>query len=118
MARSRGPGTAGWHSIAIFPKNAKEFYGQIVLVGYTGQPFSSFSSPFTNAVPAGTKQLRSRLALGYYERTLEAQGLLNTPPPTGMCGKRATSSTSWWSARPGTCSFCRRQPISSATSPT
>ena len=32
-------------------------------------------------MPAGTQQLRSRLALGYYESTLEAQGLLNIPPP-------------------------------------
>jgi hypothetical protein len=77
----RSPGTAGWHSIAIFPRTARQFYGQTVLVGYTGMQFSSFSSPFSIAVPAGTQQLRSQLALGYYESTLEAQGLLNTPPP-------------------------------------
>jgi hypothetical protein len=77
----KSPGTLGWNSIAIFPRTAKQFYGQTVLLGYTGMQFSSFSSPFSIAVPAGTQQLRSRLALGYYESTLEAQGLLNTPPP-------------------------------------
>jgi len=77
----KSPGTLGWNSIAIFPRTAKQFYGQTVLLGYTGMQFSSFSSPFSIAVPAGTQQLRSRLALGYYESTLEAQGLLNIPPP-------------------------------------
>jgi len=77
----KSPGTTGWHSIAIFPKTAKQFYGQTVLVGYAGEQFTSFSSPFTNGVPAGTQQLRSRLTLGFFEGTLEAQGLLNTPPP-------------------------------------
>jgi len=77
----KSPGTLGWNSIAIFPRTAKQFYGQTVLLGYTGSQFSGFSSPFSIAVPAGTQQLRSRLALGYYESTLEAQGLLNIPPP-------------------------------------
>ena len=77
----KSPGTTGWCSIAIFPKTAKQFYGQTVLVGYTGMQFSSFSSPFSIAVPAGTQQLRSRLALGHYENPLEVQGLLDAPPP-------------------------------------
>ncbi|MFU8886243.1 MAG: hypothetical protein ACNA8O_12400 [Cyanobacteriota bacterium] len=77
----KSPGTTGWHSIAIFPKTAKQFYGQTVLLGYTGEQFTSFSAPFSSAIPTGSQQLRSRMTLGFFESTLEAQGLLNTPPP-------------------------------------
>ncbi len=77
----KSPGSTGWHSIAIFPRTAKQFFGQVVLAGYTGSQFSGFSSPFSMAVPAGSQQLRSRLALGFFENSLDAQGLLDTPPP-------------------------------------
>jgi hypothetical protein len=77
----KSPAASAWCSIAVFPKTSRQFFGQIVLAGYTGSQFSGFSSPFSMAVPAGTQQLRSRLPLGFFESTLEAQGLLDTPPP-------------------------------------
>jgi hypothetical protein len=77
----KSPGTSGWCSIAIFPRTSVQFFGQIVLAGYTGSQFGGLSSPFSTAVPAGRQQLRSRLGLGFLDSILEAQGLTDTPPP-------------------------------------
>jgi hypothetical protein len=77
----KSPGTTGWNAIAVFPSTSTQFYGQIMLAGYTGSQFAGLSSPFSAAVPSGRQQLRSRLALGFSETVLEAQGLLDTPPP-------------------------------------
>ena len=77
----KSPGSQGWHSIAIFPRTARQFYGQSVLAGYTGMEFSAFASPFAAALPTYTQQLRSGLHLGFYDNTLAAQGLLQAPLP-------------------------------------
>jgi hypothetical protein len=50
-----GSGSSGWNSIAIFPKTNKQFYGQTVLLGYNGEQFTSFSSPFSSSIPTGSQ---------------------------------------------------------------
>ena len=94
----KSPAASGWCSVAIFPKTSKQFNGQTVLLGYSGEQFTSFSSPFSSTIPVGTQQLRSRMALGFLESGLEAQGLLNSPlplvqlPPALFIGSTSTIS--------------------------
>ena len=77
----KSPGTTGWCSIAVFPRTVRQFYGQTILHGYTGNRFSGFGSPIASSIHANGHQLRSGIAIGHYDFMLEAQGLFNTPPP-------------------------------------
>jgi len=77
----KSPGTTGWCSIALFPRTSKQANGQLMLLGYAGERFGTLISMLASAVPAGTQQLRSRIPLSVYDFTLEAQGLLYSPPP-------------------------------------
>ena len=77
----RSPGISGWCSIAVFPKTSKQFYGQTVLLGYSGNRFGGLPSAISASLHANGHQLRSGIALGHYDFVLEAQGLLDTPPP-------------------------------------
>ena len=44
MLSTRAPGTTGWRSIAVFPRTSKQFYGQVVLHGYSGNSFAGVQS--------------------------------------------------------------------------
>jgi hypothetical protein len=77
----KSPGTTGWCSIAIFPRTVRQFYGQTILHGYSGNRFSSLASPIASSIHANGHQLRSGIAIGHYDFILESQGLFNTPPP-------------------------------------
>jgi len=77
----KSPGTTGWNSIAIFPRTSKQFYGQVVLHGYSGNSFSGLPSGIGASIYANGHQLRSGIALGHYEFVLQNQGLFDTPPP-------------------------------------
>jgi hypothetical protein len=77
----KSPGTTGWCSIAVFPRTSKQFYGQVVLHGYTGNSFGGLPSAIGASIYANGHQLRSGIALGHYEFTLQNQGLFDTPPP-------------------------------------
>jgi hypothetical protein len=77
----KSPGTTGWNSIAVFPRTSKQFYGQIVLHGYSGNSFSGLPSAIGASITANGHQLRSGIALGRYEFVLQAQGLFDAPPP-------------------------------------
>jgi hypothetical protein len=77
----KSPGTTGWCSIAVFPRTSKQPYGQTVLHGYSGSRFGGLPSAIGNSIHANGHQLRCGIALGHYDFVLEAQGLLDTPPP-------------------------------------
>lgn len=77
----KSPGTTGWNSIAVFPRTSKQFYGQVVLHGYSGSRFGGLPSGISSSIHANGHQLRSRIALGHYDFTLQAQGLFDSPPP-------------------------------------
>ncbi len=77
----KSPGTTGWCSIAVFPRTARQFYGQTILDGYSGNRFSGLPSAIAASVPANGHQLRSGIALGHYDFQLEPQGLIDNPPP-------------------------------------
>jgi len=77
----KSPGTLGWNSIAIFPKTDRQFYGQIVLHGYSGNSFGGLPSAISASIYANGHQLRSGIALGHYDFVLQAQGLFDSPPP-------------------------------------
>jgi len=61
------PGTTGWCSIAVFPRTTKQFYGQVVLHGYSGNSFGGLPSAIRASIAAYGHQLRSGIALGHYE---------------------------------------------------
>jgi hypothetical protein len=77
----KSPGTMGWNSIAVFPRTTKQPYGQTLLHGYCGNRFGGLPSAIGNSIHANGHQLRSGIALGFYDFVLEAQGLLASPPP-------------------------------------
>jgi hypothetical protein len=77
----KSPGTTGWCSIAVFPRTTKQFYGQVVLHGYSGNSFGGLPSAIGASIYANGHQLRSGIALGHYEFTLQNQGLFDNPPP-------------------------------------
>ena len=77
----KSPGTTGWNSIAVFPKTVRQFYGQTILDGYSGNRFGGLPSAITASIPANGHQLRSGITLGHYDFLLEPQGLLDSPPP-------------------------------------
>jgi hypothetical protein len=77
----KSPGTTGWNSIAIFPRTSKQFYGQVVLHGYSGHRFSGLPSAISSSTHANGHQLRSGITLGHYDFTLQSQGLFDAPPP-------------------------------------
>jgi hypothetical protein len=45
----KSPGTTGWNSIAVFPRTTKQFYGQVVLHGCTGNRFGGLPSAMAPA---------------------------------------------------------------------
>ena len=75
------PGTTGWNSIAVFPHTNKQYYGQVVLHGYSGSRFGGLPSGISSSIHANGHQLSSGIALGHYDFTLQAQGLFDSPPP-------------------------------------
>jgi hypothetical protein len=77
----KSPGTTGWNSIAIFPRTSRQFYGQIVLHGYSGNRFGGLSSAISSSLHANGHQLRSGIAVGHVDVVLQSQGLFDTPPP-------------------------------------
>jgi len=77
----KSPGTTGWNSIAVFPRTSKQFYGQIVLHGYSGNRFGGLPSTIGSSIHANGHQLRSGIALGHYDFVLQSQGLFDAPPP-------------------------------------
>ncbi len=77
----KSPGTSGWCSIAVFPKTVRQFYGQTILDGYSGNRFGGLPSAINASIPANAHQLRSGITLGHYDFLLEPQGLLDAPPP-------------------------------------
>jgi len=77
----KSPGTTGWCSIAVFPRTSKQFYGQVVLHGYSGNSFGGLPSAIGASIYANGHQLRSGIALGHYEFVLQNQGLFDAPPP-------------------------------------
>jgi hypothetical protein len=77
----KSPGTTGWCSIDVFPRTSQQFYGQVVLHGYSGNSFSDLPSAIGASIYANDYQLRSGIALGHYEFTLQNQGLFDAPPP-------------------------------------
>ena len=77
----KSPGTTGWNSIAVFPRTTKQSYGQVVLHGYSGSRFGGLPSGISSSIHANGHQLRSGIALGHYDFTLQAQGLFDSPPP-------------------------------------
>ena len=77
----KSPGTTGWNSIAVFPRTSKQFYGQVVLHGYSGSRFGGLPSGISSSIHANGHQLRSGIVLGHYDFTLQAQGLFDVPPP-------------------------------------
>jgi len=74
-------GTTSWNSIAIFPRTSKQYYGQGLLHGYSGNRFSGLPSAIGSSITSNGHQLRSGIALGHYEFTLQNQGLFDAPPP-------------------------------------
>lgn len=76
----KSPGTTGWNSIAVFPRTTKQSYGQVVLHGYSGSRFGGLPSGISSSTNANGHQLRSGIALGHYDFTLQAQGLFDSPP--------------------------------------
>jgi acyl-phosphate glycerol 3-phosphate acyltransferase len=48
----KSPGTTGWNSIAVFPRTTKQFYGQVVLHGYSGNRFGGLPSAFGSSIHA------------------------------------------------------------------
>jgi hypothetical protein len=77
----KSPGTTGWNSIAVFPRTTKQFYGQVLLHGYSGNRFGGLPSAISSSIHANGHQLRSSIALSHYDFTLQAQGLFDSPPP-------------------------------------
>jgi len=76
----KSPGTTGWNSIAIFPRTNRQFYGQIVLHGYSGNRFGGLPSAISSSLHANGHQLRSGIALGHVDVVLQSQGLFDSPP--------------------------------------
>jgi hypothetical protein len=77
----KSPGTTGWNSIAVFPRTSKQYYGQVVLHGYSGSRFGGLPSGISSSIHANGHQLRSGIVLSHYDFTLQAQGLFDAPPP-------------------------------------
>ncbi|MCX5969619.1 MAG: hypothetical protein NTV57_18700 [Cyanobacteria bacterium] len=78
----KSPGTTGWNSIAIFPRTNRQFYGQIVLHGYSGNRFGGLpASSISSSLHANGHQLRNGIALGHVDVVLQSQGLFDSPPP-------------------------------------
>jgi hypothetical protein len=77
----KSPGTTGWNSIAVFPRTTKQFYGQVVLHGYSGSRFGGLPSAISSSLHANGHQLRSGIALGHVDVVLQSQGLFDSPPP-------------------------------------
>jgi len=77
----KSPGTTGWNSVAVFPRTSRQFYGQVVLHGYSGDRFGGLPSAIGSSIYASGHQLRSGIALGHYDFVLQAQGLFDSPPP-------------------------------------
>jgi hypothetical protein len=77
----KSPGPTGWNSIAVFPRTTKQFYGQVVLHGYSGSRFGGLPSSISSSIHANGHQLRSGIALSQCDFTLQAQGLFDSPPP-------------------------------------
>ncbi|MCX5969696.1 MAG: hypothetical protein NTV57_19090 [Cyanobacteria bacterium] len=77
----KSPGTTGWNSIAIFPRTSRQFYGQIVLHGYSGNRFGGLPSAISSSLHSNGHQLRSGIALGHVDVVLQSQGLFDSPPP-------------------------------------
>ena len=65
----KSPGTTGWCSIAVFPRTTKQFYGQVVLHGYSGNSFGGLPSAIGASIVANGHQLRSGIALDSRSRT-------------------------------------------------
>ena len=53
----------------------------MVLHGYSGSRFGGLPSGISSSIHANGHQLRSGIALGHYDFTLQAQGLFDSPPP-------------------------------------
>ena len=53
----------------------------MVLHGYSRKSFGGLPSAIGASIYANGHQLRSGIALGHYEFTLQAQGLFDAPPP-------------------------------------
>jgi len=77
----KSPGTTGWCSIAIFPRTSRQPYETVALHGYSGNRFGSLPTAISASLHSNGHQLRSGIAIGHYDFTLESQGLLDTPPP-------------------------------------
>ncbi|MEI7951959.1 MAG: hypothetical protein WCH37_04680, partial [Synechococcaceae cyanobacterium ELA182] len=78
----KSPGTTGWNSIAVFPRTSRQFYGQTILHGYSGNRFGGLpSSSISSSLHANGHQLRSGIALGHVDVVLQSQGLFDSPPP-------------------------------------
>jgi len=65
----------------MFPRTSKQFYGQVVLHGYSGNSFGGLPSAISASIDANGLQLRSGIALGHYEFVLQNQGLFDSTPP-------------------------------------
>jgi hypothetical protein len=53
----------------------------VVLHGYSGNSFGGLPSAIGASIYANDHQLRSGIALGHYEFTIQNQSLVDTPPP-------------------------------------
>jgi hypothetical protein len=73
----KSPGSSGWCSIAMFPRTMRQFYGQTILRGNSGNRFSGLASAIAANIHANGHQLCSGIALGHYDFMLEPQGLLD-----------------------------------------
>ena len=76
----KSPGTTGWNSIAVFPRTSRQPYETVALHGYSGNRFGSLPPALTASLHSNGHQLRSGIAIGHYDFTLESQGLLDSPP--------------------------------------
>ncbi|MFN9872300.1 MAG: hypothetical protein ACK55E_12790 [Cyanobacteriota bacterium] len=77
----KSPGTTGWCSLAVFPRTSRQPYETVALHGYSGNRFGSLPSALSTSLHSNGHQLRSGIAIGHYDFTLESQGLLDSPPP-------------------------------------
>jgi hypothetical protein len=69
------------HALYKSPRTSKQFYGQVVLHGDSGNSFGGLPSAIGASIYANGHQLRSGIALGHYEFTLQNRGLFDAPPP-------------------------------------
>lgn len=77
----RSPASSGWCSLAVFPATARQFYGQVLHHGYTGNRFGGLTSTLGSSSYTSGHQLRSGLSVSQSDFVLELEGLLNAPVP-------------------------------------